>query len=346
MTIIYFILVLTVTVMVHELGHFLFAKKNGVYVYEFSIGMGPKLISKKKGETEYSIRMLPIGGYVSMAGEDIESNDKVSKDRQLCNKSIWARFTTMIAGIIFNILLALIILFVIGLIQGSLKNDTVISNVDANYPIYKTNIKKGDKIIKIDNVRVNSYEDIALELTVKSGKNVNMTVMHTNDDIETISVSPIYVERAGKLGYSYGFSLNIEKTKGIISSINYSIKKTCLLIRQMYRILYYLFNGSLSLDNLSGPIGIFSVVDEAGRAGFLNIIYLIAYLCINVAVINLLPFPAFDGGRILFLLIEKIKGSRINPQIENKIHAVGFMILMLLMLFITYHDILKLFIKN
>ena len=346
MTIIYFILVLTVTVMVHELGHFLFAKKNGVYVYEFSIGMGPKLISKKKGETEYSIRLFPIGGYVSMAGEDMESNDSVPPDRQLCNKSIWTRFTTMIAGITFNILLAIILLFIVALSTGVPKDDTVISRVDENYPIYETNIKSKDKIIEIDGVDVNSYEDIALELTVKSGKNVDMTVLHKDKSVEIINVKPIYTERSGKKGYSYGFSLNIEKRSGIFSSIKYSFKQTGLLIRQMYRILYYLVSGTLSIDNLSGPIGIFTVVGEAGRAGFLNIIYLIAYLCINVAVINLLPFPAFDGGRILFLIIEKIKGSKVDAKIENTIHAIGFMLLMLLMIFITYHDILKLFVKN
>ena len=345
MTIIYFILVLTVTVMVHELGHFLLAKKNGVYVYEFSIGMGPKLFSKKKAETEYSIRMFPIGGFVSMAGEDMESTDHVPMDRQLCNKSVWARFTTMVAGITFNILLAIILLFVIALIAGSPKNDTIIKNVDSNYPIYETNIKNGDRIIKIDNVNISSYEDAALELTVKSGKDVNITVMHKDKKIENVKVKPIYVERAGKAGYSYGFSLNIEKQRGILNSIKYSFKKTYTLVRQMYRILKYLINRSLSIDNLSGPVGIFSVVDEAGKAGFLNIIYLIAYLCINVAVINLLPFPAFDGGRILFLMIEKIKGSRVNPEIENTIHTIGFILLMILMIFITYKDILKLFAK-
>ncbi len=346
MTIIYFILVLTITVMVHELGHFLLAKKNGVYVYEFSIGMGPKLISKKKDETEYSLRLFPIGGFVSMAGEDMESSDNVSKERQLCNKNLWARFTTMVAGITFNIIFAIILLFIIGLIAGTPKNDTIISRIDENYPIYNSTIKKGDRIIRIDSKRVSSYEDIALELTVKSGKNVNITVLHPDSNEEVVNVKPIYTERDNVKGYSYGFSLNIEKSRGIISSIKYSIKQTGLLIRQMYRILNYLVTGSLSIDNLSGPVGIFSIVDQASKTGILSVIYLIAYLCINVAVINLLPFPAFDGGRILFLIIEKIKGSRVNPKVENTIHAIGFLFLMLLMIFITYKDILKIFTKN
>ena len=343
MTFIYFILVLTLTVMVHELGHFLFAKKNGVYVYEFSIGMGPKIFSHKKGETDYSIRALPIGGFVSMAGEDLESDDKVPKDRQLCNKSVLVRFLVMVAGITFNILFAIVLLFIVGLLNGNPKYDTTIDSISDAYPIYETNIKVGDKILKIDNRKVGSYEDIALELTVKSGNNVDFMVKHIDGSIETINVKPIYTERGDKSGYSYGFTLNTTKEKGFISAIEYSFSQTRNLISQMYKILYYLVTGELSLNNLSGPIGIFTIVGTASRTGLLSIIYLIAYLCINVAVINLLPFPAFDGGRILFLIIEKLKGSKVNPKIENTIHTIGFILLMLLMVVVSYNDIIRLF---
>lgn len=342
MTIIYFILVLTITIMVHELGHFICAKKAGVYVYEFSLGMGPKLISHKKGETDYSIRLFPIGGFVSMAGEDISDN-QIAPDRQLCNKSILVRFITMLAGITFNVLLAIILLFIIGLFSGNPTKDTTINNIVSEYPISNTSIQIGDVITHIDNVKVSSYEDIALELTVKSGKNVNITVKHSDNTIETINVKPIYTERGDTSGYSYGFSLDTTREKGILNAIKYSFSQTKNLLVQMYRILYYLITGNLSLNNLSGPIGIFTIVGSAAKSGFLNIIYLIAYLCINVAVINLLPFPAFDGGRALFLIIEKIKGSKVNPKIENTIHTIGFVLLMILMLFVSYNDIVRLF---
>lgn len=342
MTIIYFILVLTITIMVHELGHFICAKKAGVYVYEFSLGMGPKILSRKKGETDYSIRLFPIGGFVSMAGEDT-SDTKIPSDRQLCNKSILIRFVTMIAGITFNILLAIILLFIIGLFSGNPSKDTTINNIVSEYPISNTSIQIGDVITHIDNVKVSSYEDIALELTVKSGKNVNITVKHSDNSIETVNVKPIYTERGDTKGYSYGFSLDTTKQKGFINAIKYSFKQTKNLLVQMYRILYYLITGNLSFDNLSGPIGIFSIVGSAAKSGFLNIIYLIAYLCINVAVINLLPFPAFDGGRVLFLIIEKIKGSKVNPNIENAIHTIGFILLMILMIYVSYNDIIRLF---
>ena len=342
MTIIYFILVLTITIMVHELGHFICAKKAGVYVYEFSLGMGPKLISHKKGETDYSIRLFPIGGFVSMAGEDISDN-QIAPDRQLCNKSILVRFITMLAGITFNVLLAIILLFIIGLFSGNPTKDTTINNIVSEYPISNTSIQIGDVITHIDNVKVSSYEDIALELTVKSGKNVNITVKHSDNTIETINVKPIYTERGDTSGYSYGFSLDTTREKGILNAIKYSFSQTKNLLVQMYRILYYLITGNLSLNNLSGPIGIFTIVGSAAKSGFLNIIYLIAYLCINVAVINLIPFPAFDGGRALFLIIEKIKGSKVNPKIENTIHTIGFILLMILMLFVSYNDIVRLF---
>ncbi len=342
MTIIYFILVLTITIMVHELGHFICAKKAGVYVYEFSLGMGPKLISHKKGETDYSIRLFPIGGFVSMAGEDISDN-QIAPDRQLCNKSILVRFITMLAGITFNVLLAIILLFIIGLFSGNPTKDTTINNIVSEYPISNTSIQIGDVITHIDNVKVSSYEDIALELTVKSGKNVNITVKHSDNTIETINVKPIYTERGDTSGYSYGFSLDTTREKGILNAIKYSFSQTKNLLVQMYRILYYLITGNLSLNNLSGPIGIFTIVGSAAKSGFLNIIYLIAYLCINVAVINLIPFPAFDGGRALFLIIEKIKGSKVNPKIENTIHTIGFVLLMILMLFVSYNDIVRLF---
>ena len=342
MTIIYFILVLTITIMVHELGHFICAKKAGVYVYEFSLGMGPKLISHKKGETDYSIRLFPIGGFVSMAGEDISDN-QIAPDRQLCNKSILVRFITMLAGITFNVLLAIILLFIIGLFSGNPTKDTTINNIVSEYPISNTSIQIGDVITHIDNVKVLSYEDIALELTVKSGKNVNITVKHSDNTIETINVKPIYTERGDTSGYSYGFSLDTTREKGILNAIKYSFSQTKNLLVQMYRILYYLITGNLSLNNLSGPIGIFTIVGSAAKSGFLNIIYLIAYLCINVAVINLIPFPAFDGGRALFLIIEKIKGSKVNPKIENTIHTIGFVLLMILMLFVSYNDIVRLF---
>lgn len=340
MTIIYFILVLGITVLIHEFGHFIFAKRAGVYIYEFSIGMGPQIFKfkRKNDDTVYSIRLFPIGGFVSMAGEDLEVDKKVPKDKQMCNKSWTDRFLILIAGIAFNFILAIIILFTIGLINGVPKNQLKIDKIENNYQIADTNIQIGDVITKVNNKKITSYEQLSLELAVNNGKKINLTVNHNGKDY-SYEIEP----KKEETGYIYGFSLSNDIEHGILQSIKYAFVKTGNLVDQMFNIIKYLIIGKLSLNNLSGPIGIFQVVDQAKSAGFINIIYLIAYLCINVGFINFIPFPAFDGGRILFLIIEKIKGSKVNPKVENIIHTVGFALLMLLMVFVTYNDIIRIF---
>lgn len=344
MTILYFILVLGVTVLIHELGHFIFAKRAGVYIYEFSIGMGPQIFKfkRKNDETIYSIRLFPIGGFVSMAGEDLEVDTKIPKDKQLCNKSWCDRFLVLFAGIAFNFLLAIIILFTIGSINGVPKNNLEIAKTDNNYSISKTNIQVGDIITKVNNKKITSYEQLSVELAINNGKKINLTVKNNNGE-ETYVIEPTLVENNGKTSYLYGFSLSNEKEKGFLKSIEYAFKKTGNLTNQMVLIVKYLVTGKLSLNNLSGPVGIYQIVDQAKTSGFLNILYLIAYLCINVGFINFIPFPAFDGGRILFLIIEKIKGSKVDPKVENTIHSIGFALLMLLMVFVTYNDIIRIF---
>lgn len=342
MTILYFILVLGITVLVHEFGHFIFAKRAGVYVYEFSIGMGPQLFKFNKNETVYSIRLLPIGGFVSMAGEDLEVDNKIPKDKQLCNKSWCDRFLVLFAGIAFNFLLAIIILFTIGMINGVPKNNLEIAKIESNYDISKTNIQIGDVITKVNGKKITSYEQLSVELAVNNGKEIELTVKNESEE-KTYQIKPTLIEKDDKVSYVYGFSLSNETEKGFIKSIEYSLEKTGALTNQMFLIVKYLVTGKLSLNNLSGPVGIYQVVDQARTLGFLNILYLIAYLCINVGFINFIPFPAFDGGRILFLIIEKIKGSKVNPKVENTIHSVGFVLLMLLMIFVTYNDIIRIF---
>lgn len=345
MSILYFILVLGITVLIHELGHYIFAKRAGVHVYEFAIGMGPKIygFKRKNDETIYSIRLFPIGGFVSMAGEDLEADNLIPKDKQLCNKTWFQRFTVMIAGIAFNFILAIILLFIVGLANGVPKEQPTVAFVDENYPIYNTSITVGDEILKIDNAKIRSSDRLILELSVNTGKTLIFSVRHADGEIEKVNVKPILVEKGDTEGYSYGFSLDSTKTHGIIPSIKYAFTQTRNLVEQMTLIVTYLVTGKLNLNNLAGPIGIYTIVSDAASAGIINVIYLIAYLCINVGFINFIPFPAFDGGRILFLIIEKIKGSKVNPKIENLVHTVGFMLLMALMVFITINDIGRFF---
>lgn len=348
MTIVYFILILGVTIFVHELGHFIFAKKAGIYCHEFSLGMGPKIWSfrRKNDETLYAIRLFPIGGFVQMAGEEIEEDSSVPKNRQLTNKTWTQRFLTIIAGILFNFILAIVIFFFIALFNGAPSTKPVVDVTDKTLPAYSAGLKTGDVITKINDKRITSTDRLMLELQVNSGKKVTLEVKR-NDKVEDITISPKKVTNEDKTeSYVYGFTLTTTFEKGFFASLQYAFLKTGYLVEQMFLVITYLITGAISLDNLAGPIGIYNIVGETARTGLVNIIFLLAYISINVGFINLLPIPAFDGGRILFLIIEKIKGSPVNQKVENVIHSVGFLLLMLLMVFITYNDIVRIFVKG
>lgn len=345
MTLIYFIFVLGITVFIHELGHFIFAKRAGIYIYEFSIGMGPKLFSwhLKNDETLYAVRLFPIGGYVSMAGESIEYDEEIPKEKHMQEKTWLQRFSTVIAGVVFNFLLAIILLFLIGLISGSPSNEAYIDKIDSSYPAAKTHLKEGDEILSLNGKKISSSDMLLLRLQTENGKNFTITVQHTNGEKEEIIIKPAKEKQKGKTIYKYGFSLKNKIRKGFLPALIYAFQKCFSLLNQMLHIIFYLCTGTLGIGNLSGPIGIFTIVGESAKAGFINIIYLIAYLCINVGFINLLPIPAFDGGRIFFMIIEKIRGKKVDPKVENTIHSIGMILLMLLMLFITFQDIVRLF---
>lgn len=423
LTLIYFILILGVIVLVHEFGHFFFAKLFGIYVYEFSIGMGPKLFGwkSKKGETDYSIRAIPIGGYCSLAGEDVGADDeaKIPADRRLNAKPVWQRFLVMVFGAGNNFLLALLVLFVIGIGWGAVSSDATVTDfahyitvtettnksfkendkilkindeiIDANdntdlayylnkisdnkvtvlvdrnneakeieindkntllteikYDIpltaaEKGGIQLGDKILKIEGHKVKSSDDVSLYLQIyKKGKPVKFTVLRNNEKID-LMVTPDKEEVSNTTVYRVGIISEGKVEHGFIASIKYMFNRFEAIIRQMVITLKGLFTGGLSVKQLSGPVGIYNVVGTQSKAGLENILYLVALLSINVGFINLLPFPAFDGGRVLFLIIEKIKGSPVKPETENLIHTIGFVLLIILMLYITFYDILRLF---
>lgn len=345
MTLIYFIFVLGITVFIHELGHFLFAKKAGIYIYEFSIGMGPKIFSwhRKDDETMYAVRLFPIGGYVSMAGESVEYDEEIPKGKHLQDKTWMQRFSTIIAGVAFNFLLALFLLFIIGMIEGAPSREAYIDKLDSKYSSSKTNMQVGDEIVAFNNKKVSSSDMLLLYLQMENGKTLTFTVRHENGKKEDVILTPTKVQEGENTTYKYGFSLKNKIRRGFFPAIIYAFQKCFSLLNQMVHIIFYLCTGKLGIGNLSGPIGIFTIVGESAKAGFINIVYLIAYLCINVGFINLLPIPAFDGGHIFFMIIEKIRGKKVNPKTENIIHGIGMAFLLILMLFITCQDIVRLF---
>lgn len=421
LTIIYFIFILGVTVFIHELGHFLFAKKFGVYVYEFSIGMGPKLFKfkRKNDETDYCIRLFPIGGYVQMAGEEIEVDEKIPVEKRLQSKKWYQRLLIMVAGVMNNFILAIVVLFIVGLINGV--------NLDSRF-IYGSEIsdlKDGDKIVSVNGRFTNNYDKLALELatcgdkdfTIKvenkegtkeinihpialnknyllygndygftldnlnitkanneelngliikkvNGIDVNsnhellnvldkvsedkdykitLTLSDDNDNIKDIEISVKKDKHDALFGYEYGFGLNGKYEHNLLSAIKYAFIKFFSLIEQMIFTIFYLITGTLSIKMLSGPVGIFNVVGTVSQSGFIPILSLLAMISVNVGFINLLPIPAFDGGHVLFIIIEKIKGSPVNQKVENTIHTVFLVLLMILMIYITFNDLLKIF---
>ena len=345
-TLILFILILGSIVFVHEFGHFMMAKLNGVYVYEFAIGMGPKIWSKKGKETEYTLRAIPIGGFCMMAGEDLEDDDlkKIPKEKRLQAKKPWQRFLIMFFGAGNNFICAVLLLFLIGLIWGGSSMEPVVTSVVKNSAAATSGIEAGDRILEINGHSIATTDDISLYLAIANPEEASdIKVRKENKKVETYSVQPKKKKVYGETTYQYGIGMQQDVEKGILPALEFTGKKTISIFKQMTVTVGYLFTGGISISQLSGPVGIFSVVGDQSSAGIMNILYLVAFLSINVGFINLLPIPAFDGGHILFIIIEKIKGSPVKTETENMIHTVGLFLLMLLMVVITFNDILRLF---
>ncbi len=340
-----FVFILGIIVFVHEFGHFTWAKITGVYVYEFAIGMGPKVWSKKGKETEYSLRAIPIGGFCQLAGEDVGDDElkKIPKDKRLQNKSAFQRFLIMFFGAGNNFISAILILFFIALIWGGNTMNPIITSIEKGYPAEAAGLKANDKVLKINDHSISTSDDISLFLAVADPKKGSTFVIERNNEELTFKIKPKKVKEGDDTSYLYGIGMQQEKTKGFGGALVYTAKKTGSIFKQMGITVGYLITGGIKISQLSGPVGIYSIVGEQSKGGLANILYLIAFLSINVGFINLLPLPAFDGGHILFIIIEKIKGSPVDPELENKIHTIGLILLMLLMIIVTFNDILRLF---
>ncbi len=337
------VLMLGVIILIHEFGHFIMAKKNGVYVDEFAIGMGPKLWSRKskKDETTYSIRAFPIGGYVSMANEE-DPQMKIKKEEVLENKNFIQIFSVLIMGILLNFLLTIFLLFINGLFYGSPITKPIVGEVEGGSAINIAGIQTGDIIKSINGVKTSSWDDVLLEISVKEEKEEYTFVVERSGNISKFIVIPQIKEIEGELQKVFGFAISYPKTYGFVNALKYSVGGFWDMLKSIVSILKNLFVGTISIDNLSGPIGIYTVIDEIKWAGLENLIYLTAYLSINIGVINLLPIPVFDGGRILLLIIQKITKKK-NKKLEGILNTVGFFLLVALFVYITFNDIFKLF---
>lgn len=357
MTIILFLIILAILVLVHELGHFIVAKKSGLTVEEFGFGFPPRLFGVKKGDTLYSLNLIPLGGFVKILGED---GEQVGNPKSFAAKSIAARSLITIAGVTMNFLLAVLILIIgfgIGLPQViDQSNEALAKNIQIQIvaiapdsPAITAGIRLGDSIKSVKyNGSVTDIRDIMeLQNTIGKykGKEITLGVGRGTEILE-LKITP----RANPPEGEGALGIALAKT-GVVSypwyqSVWLGIKSAFILTWAIILgfvgiIKNAIFTGQLTQD-LSGPVGIAVLTGQAAELGYIYLLQLLALLSLNLTVLNLLPLPALDGGRLLFLGIEKIKGSKVNPKIENVIHAIGLALLMLLALLITWRDILKL----
>lgn len=347
-TLIILILMLGILIFVHEFGHFIVAKKCGVHVDEFALGMGPIIFKfkRKNDPTLYSLRLLPIGGFCAMAGEVYEEREKkLKKDQYMCNKKPYQKFLILVAGVTMNFILAIVLFFLQGLIWGSENQLSYIGLVTENSAIEEAGISVGDRIISINGVKTNTWDKIQVALQLKTDKESYEFVIKKEDgSTKKYNVTPkTETQEDGTERKVFGVGPGTELNKGVWASIKYAFIKIYSVFTSMALIIGKLFTGALGLNSLSGPVGMYSVVGQSAKLGIQNLLFLTAYLSVNLGFVNIIPFPAFDGGRILFVLIEKIKGSPVKPEVENWFHNIGFILLMILMLFITYQDIARLF---
>lgn len=417
-TVIAFILMFGLLVSVHEWGHLIFAKRAGMLAREFAIGFGPKIFSFTKNETLYTIRLLPIGGYVRVAGDDPEiielkpghhiglefnQDGKVDKiivnnkdkhpnahlievesvdldheliidgydigdeserkrfsvdrkaffimderetqiapyDRQFASKTVGQRAMQLFAGPMMNFILAIVIFIIIGLVQGVPTDRALIGTVTPDSPAESAGIQSGDEIIQIDGSSISSWREFTTVIEKSANEEVDLVVKREEQTAE-LTVIPKEVERedgkVGQVGVTPGFE------KSFLGTFKYGFMQTYHTTKLILTNLFMLVTGQLSIDMLSGPVGIYDVTDKVVQTGFMNFLMWTAMLSINLGIINLVPLPALDGGRLLFVAIETVRGKPIDPQKEGLVHVIGFALLMLLMIVVTWNDIQRLFL--
>ena len=343
------VLIFGIIIMIHEFGHFLFAKLNGIGVIEFSLGMGPRLYSFEKGGTRYSVKILPFGGSCMMLGEDEENSDQSAFN----NKSVWARISVGAAGPIFNFLLAFLLSMVIVGLTGY-QPATVMEVMDG-YPAKEAGLLPGDMITEINGRNIHSKDDITLYIQTHAGKTMKVEYKRAdgNGGVERRSavIVPQYSEEDG--GYLMGVRFDgvAKPVNGIGQLLVHSAYEVKYWIQYVFDAFYMMFHGEVSLNDLSGPVGIVTTIDDTvnqvipyGRTVvILTLINFCILLSANLGVMNLLPIPALDGGRLVFLFIEAVRGKPIDKEKEGMVHMAGMMLLMALMVLVLFNDVRKLF---
>ena len=340
-TIIASIFVFGLVIFIHEFGHFATAKKCGVKVNEFSIGMGPLLFSWEKGETQYSIRLLPIGGYCAMEGEDEDSDEEGSFSKA----PVWKRILITVAGAVMNLILGFLILGILTATGGSIASRTVAKFYDGA-STEATGLQVGDKVIEVNGSHVFIAEDIFYEMMFVEDGKADMVVIRDGEKIELkgVTFKTQKDEENGLNVIELDFAVyGVEKTVGTV--IKYSFLQAVSTTRMIIKSVIQLITGTVPANSISGPVGIVSVIGDAAGNGIRPLLNILSYISIDLGVMNLLPIPALDGGRLLVLFVEAVTRKRLSQKWEIAINMTGFALLIGLMIFATYNDLARLFGK-
>ena len=348
MTIVFFVLIFGGIVLAHEFGHYLLAKVNGIHVVEFAIGMGPKLAGFHKNGTDYVIRLLPLGGACMFEGEDGLNEEEAGPSENSFNAaSVGARISAVVAGPFFNFILAFLLGILIVGLGGS--DSPVIQGVMPGYPAEEAGMLPGDRVVKMNGERIRVAREVSLITYRNQGEPIE--IEYTRDGkTYTATITPKYDETAGKYLIGWQGYMEYVEPKGLdlfklsFYEVRYSLKATV-------KSLGMLIEGKANKDDLAGPVGIAQVIGEVAKESseygplvvLLNLSNIALLLSVNLGVLNLLPFPALDGGRLVFLLVEAVRGKPIPPEKEGMVHFAGFVALMVLMVFVLYNDIIRLF---
>ena len=328
-TLISFIFVFGIIVFAHELGHFATAKWSGIKIHEFSLGMGPAILKKQGKETLYSLRAFPIGGYVKMEGEDEASDDP----RSFSNKKPWQRLIILAAGATMNFILAYVLLVIIMFSVGAPSN--TIADIVVDMPAAEAGIMADDKIVSIDGKSISSWEQVTSAINQSEGNTLVIEVLRDGQK-ETFSITPVLKEDG-----SYAIGVQTKVLKQVDKAFGMAGDQFKYFFTSIFE-----FFGSIGKKDVTGelvgPVGLVNIVGEVSKTGLINLLNLAAYISINLGIVNLLPFPALDGGRIIFVLIEMVMGKPVNREKEGYVHFIGFALLMALMVFLVFKDISRL----
>ena len=326
------ILVFGLLVFFHELGHFGVAKTVGIRVHEFAIGMGPKVLHYQTEETLYSIRGLPIGGFVKMEGEDESSNSQDS----FSQKSIPARMSVIFAGPFMNFLLGFLCFFVIFYSIGS--PSTVIDQVIPDSPAERSGLQEFDQVVAVDSVETATWEQLVETIAASEGNEITVQVRRDGEVIDQV-IKPTFDEQTGRpmIGIVPGTQ------RSFLTAVRAGYEQSKMILTEILKFLQRLIRGQADTAEVAGPVGIISLVGQASRSGWIDVVGLAGLISINLGIMNLLPIPALDGSRLVFLVLEALRGRPVDPEKEALVHMVGITLLLLLMIVITYKDILHFF---